>query len=81
MKTYAFKVVVEPDEDRWYAYCPLLEQYGAATWGWTEAEAHKHIGEVVNMVITELTEDGIPIPETPEQEVKVFPEPRVLVTV
>jgi len=25
MKTYIFKVVVEPDEDRWHAYCPVLE--------------------------------------------------------
>ena len=26
MKTYTFKVIVEPDEKRWHAYCPLLEQ-------------------------------------------------------
>jgi len=33
MKTYIFKVVVEPDEDRWHAYCPVLEDKGGATWG------------------------------------------------
>jgi predicted RNase H-like HicB family nuclease len=65
MKTYTFKVVVEPDEDRWHAYCPALEQYGAATWGNTRDEALKHIQEVVQMVIEELAEDGIPIPEGP----------------
>lgn len=24
MTTYIFKVVVEPDEDKWSAYCPAL---------------------------------------------------------
>jgi hypothetical protein len=33
LKTYTFKVVVEPDEDRWHAYCPALERQGASTWG------------------------------------------------
>ena len=36
MKTYTFKVVVEPDEDAlgnpaWHAYCLALESVGAAT--------------------------------------------------
>ena len=31
MKTYVFRVVVEPDEDRWIAYCPILEDKGGAT--------------------------------------------------
>ena len=61
--TYSFEVVVEPDEDRWHAYCPALEAYGAATWGLTSEEAHKHIQEVVAMIVDELREDGIAIPE------------------
>jgi predicted RNase H-like HicB family nuclease len=81
MKTYTFKVVVEPDEDRWHAYCPALEQYGAATWGNTHEEALKHIQEVVQMVIEELAEDGIPIPEGPRSDVQVFQDTRVAVTV
>ena len=82
MKTYVFRVVVEPDEDRWVSYCPLLEQYGAATWGYTEAEALKHIREVVEMVLTELAEDGLPIPEGPSEEVTIFAtEHRVAVPV
>lgn len=81
MKTYTFKVVVEPDEDRWHAYCPALEQYGAATWGNTRDEALKHIQEVVQMVIEELAEDGIPIPEGPRSDVQVFQDTRVAVTV
>lgn len=56
--TYTFKVVIEPDEDRWYAHCPALEQYGAATWGYTREEALKNIDEVVHIIIDELSEDG-----------------------
>jgi predicted RNase H-like HicB family nuclease len=81
MKTYTFKVVVEQDEDRWHAYCPALEQYGAATWGNTREEALKHIQEVVQMVIEELVEDGIAIPEGPRSDVLVFQDTRVAVTV
>jgi predicted RNase H-like HicB family nuclease len=81
MKTYIFKVVVEPDDDRWHAYCPALEQYGAATWGNTREEALRHIQEVVNMVVDELLEDGIVIPEGPQEEVVILPESRVAVAV
>lgn len=81
MKTYTFKVVVEPDENRWHAYCPALQQYGAATWGDTEVEAYKHIQEVVEMVVEELKEDGIAIPEAPKKDVKIFSDTRVAVAV
>lgn len=77
MKTYLFKVVVEPDEDRWSAYCPALKHLGAATWGNTREEALKHIDEVVHMVVAELIEDGDPIPE----DVPVSEEPLVAITV
>jgi predicted RNase H-like HicB family nuclease len=81
MKTYTFKVIVEPDEDRWHAYCPALESYGAATWGYTREEAQRHIQEVVQLVIEELAEDGIAIPETPREDAGIFPDTRVAVTV
>lgn len=52
MKTYTFKVVVEPDEDSqgnaaWHAYCPALENVGAAASGRTVEEALKNINEIV----------------------------------
>jgi len=72
MRTYVFKVMVEPDEDRWHAYCPVLEDKGGATWGYTREEALKNISEVVEMIIEELIEDGESIPEAPEEEVQVF---------
>jgi predicted RNase H-like HicB family nuclease len=36
MRSYAFPVVIEPDEDVWRAYVPDLESKGAATWGHTK---------------------------------------------
>ncbi len=72
-KSYTFKVVVEPDEDRWHAYCPALEKYGAATWGNTKDEALKHIQEVVQMVVDELAEEGTALPDVAKQAVEVFP--------
>ncbi len=80
-KTYTFKVIVEPDEDRWHAYCPALLRQGAATWGYTQEEALKSIEEVVKMVVESMIEHGDPIPEGPKEEVEVFPESRVAVTV
>lgn len=81
MKTYVFRVVIEPDEDRWSAYCPVLTQYGAATWGYTKEEALKNIQEVVEMILGEFREENRPIPEGPREEVTVSAEPRVAVTV
>jgi predicted RNase H-like HicB family nuclease len=77
MKTYIFKVAVEPDEDRWSAYCPALLKQGAATWGYIREEALKHINEVVHMIVAELIEESESIPE----DVSVSREPLVSVTV
>lgn len=77
LRTYLFKVVVEPDEDRWYAQCPALLKLGAATWGDTKGEALQHINEVVHMIVAELVENGEPIPE----EMPASEEPLVSVTV
>ena len=81
MKTYTYRVVVEPDEDRWAAHCPALDKYAAATWGYTREEALKNIQDVVQMVLQELLEDREPIPEDPADDVSVSSEPRVAVTV
>ena len=81
MKTYLFRVVVEPDEDRWVAHCPALEKYGGATWGYTAEEAMKNIQEVLQMVLEDMAELNEPIPEGPEGEIFVSPEPRVAVTI
>ena len=61
--TYTFRVVVEPDGDAWHADCLALKSFGAVTWGQSRAEALKHIREVVELVMAELVEDCIPLPE------------------
>ena len=81
MKTYVFRVVVEPDDDRWIAYCPLLKEKGGATWGHTQDEALSNIKEVVQMTVLSMAEHGEPIPEGPSEEVTVFLETNVAVTI
>jgi predicted RNase H-like HicB family nuclease len=90
MKTYTFKVIVEPDEDAegnpaWHAYCPALESLGAATSGRTKEEALKQIDEVVHMIVREFIDEGKSLPEGPEDDVEVAEistdAPRIAVTV
>jgi predicted RNase H-like HicB family nuclease len=63
MKIYTFRIVIEPDEDRWVVYSPLLKEKGGATWGYTKEEALKNINEVLEMVVESMIEDGEPVPE------------------
>ena len=77
LTTYTFRIVVEPDEERWRAYCPELEAQGASTWGYTKEEALQHIREVLEMIVAELVEEGKPVPAT----VQMSEEPLVAVTV
>ena len=79
MKTYTFKVVVEPDEGGYHAYCPALRRFGAVTQGSSQAEALKNINEVVQMIMDELKEDGISLPS--DDDVEIFEGTRVAVTV
>jgi predicted RNase H-like HicB family nuclease len=86
MKTYSFKVVVEPDEDAdgnpaWHAYCPALEKQGAATSGRTREEALKHINEVVQLVVESMIEHDEALPAESAEDVQVTVEPRVTVNV
>ncbi|HSO42079.1 MAG: type II toxin-antitoxin system HicB family antitoxin [Rhodospirillales bacterium] len=63
MTTYTFRVQVEPDEDAWHAYCPALISYGGVTWGATREEALQNIHDVVQLVISDLLENGEQLPE------------------
>jgi predicted RNase H-like HicB family nuclease len=90
MKTYNFKVVVEPDEDAegnpaWHAFCPALESAGAATSGRTKEEALRQLNEVIHMIALEFIEEGRALPEGPEDSVRVElvsqEDPRIAVTV
>ncbi|MBI2358547.1 MAG: type II toxin-antitoxin system HicB family antitoxin [Deltaproteobacteria bacterium] len=78
---YTFRVVVEPDEARWFAYCPLLEDRGAATWGHTKDEALKNLYEVLQLVLKTMAQHGETIPLEPVEDVKATAEPWVSVAV
>jgi predicted RNase H-like HicB family nuclease len=65
MKTYVFRIVVEPDEDRWVAYAPALKDRGGATWGYTREEALDNIRQVVQMTVDSMVRHGEQIPHIP----------------
>jgi predicted RNase H-like HicB family nuclease len=81
MMTYTFDVVIEPDEKRWYAECPLLVRQGTATWRHTRNEALRHMEEVVMMVVESLIEHSDPVPEAPVNQVRDGITTRVAVTI
>ena len=90
MKTYRFKIIVEPDEDAqgnpaWFARCPALESLGGATSGRTQEEALQRINEVVRLIVQEFIEERKPLPEGPGDAVEIEEvsqqEPRIAVTV
>ncbi len=87
MKTYHVRVVLEPDEGGFFVYCPELERYGAelerygaATWGHTREEAISYIKEVLPMVLEDMLEFSIPIPEE-MQEVSLLGGESLAVTI
>ena len=53
-------VVIEPDEDVYHAYCPVLE--GCHSSGDTETEAFDNIQEAVRLHLEVVIEDGKAIP-------------------
>ena len=77
MKSYVFRVVLEPDGQAWRAYIPELEGKGGATWGSTKEEAFRNIHEVAQLVIESMIEDGEALP----RGVTEVDEPVIAVTV
>ena len=76
MKTYQFRVVVEPDEGGWIAFCPTLARQGAVTGGDTREEAFKNIQEVLQMTLESMLFHGETIPV----EMPAPPSERIAVT-
>jgi len=82
LKSYVFKVVVEPDKfengrEAWQAYCPALK--GCRTWGHTREEAMANIREAIDVYVQDLLEAGERIPV--DQGTIELPEPAVVVNV
>ena len=84
MKSYVFRVLVEPDttEDGQRAYhacCPALK--GCHTWGRTYDEALANIREAIELYIEDLRQSGESIPLDAEQGAIEWPTPAVAVNV
>lgn len=58
MKSYVFKVEMEPDEDGWHIFYPPWRKIGASTWGKTREEAMKNIREVLEMIMEDRVEEN-----------------------
>ena len=81
MKTYSFRVVIEPDEDRWFAYSPALEYLGGATWRYTKEEARANIYEVLKMTVESMIDRGELIPEESAPDSESSRETRIAITI
>jgi predicted RNase H-like HicB family nuclease len=56
MKTYRFSVVIEKDEDGYYAFCPELQ--GCYTQGGTYEEAIENIKDAIRLHLEDRIENG-----------------------
>jgi predicted RNase H-like HicB family nuclease len=62
MEEYIFKVIIEPDGEKWHAYCPVLEEKGASTYGNTLDEAFENIKEVLYITLENMKQHKEKIP-------------------
>ena len=60
-KRYVYRIIIEPDDDRFYAEIPALP--GCYSWGYTYEEAFRNIKEAAELWLETLSEDGELIPE------------------
>jgi predicted RNase H-like HicB family nuclease len=61
MKTYRFSVVLERDQDGYFASCPQLQ--GCYTQGETYEEALENIKDAIRLHLADRVEDGEDIPQ------------------
>ena len=61
MKNYRFSVVIERDENGYYAYCPELQ--GCYTQGDTYEEALADIKDAIHLHVEDRVESGEEIPQ------------------
>jgi antitoxin HicB len=70
-KSYIYRIIIEPDDDRFYAEIPALP--GCYSWGYTYEEALRNIKEAAELWLETLSEDGEPIPEEDPEVLKGAP--------
>jgi predicted RNase H-like HicB family nuclease len=62
MKTYTYRIIIEPDEKGYHGFVPLLR--GVHTVGYTFEETKKNLEETIRCHLEGLAKDSI----TPPQE-------------
>lgn len=67
-RPYIYRVVIEPDEGRYYAEVPALP--GCHSWGYTYEEALKNIKEALEVWLEVKKEEGEPIPIEDPQTIR-----------
>jgi len=65
---YVYRLVIEPDEDKYYAEIPALP--GCYSWGHTYQEALKNIKEALELWLAVKIESGEPIPNDDPETIK-----------
>ena len=55
-----FTIIIEPDDDAFHAYVPVLS--GCHSFGDTVEEAQRNIAEAISLHVESMQEDGEPIP-------------------
>ena len=70
-KTYVFRVVIEPDEDHYFAQIPALRD--CHSWGSTYEEALENIKEAAELCLETMIEEGEPIPQESLEVLKRAP--------
>ena len=68
---YVYRVVIEPDEGRYYAEIPALP--GCHSWGYTYEEALKNMKEALELWLEVKKEAGEPIPVDDPQTLRSAP--------
>jgi len=61
MKTYTYRVIIEPDGKLFHGYAPALP--GCHTSGKTIAQTQEHLKEAIALYVESLIDDKLPIPE------------------
>ncbi len=65
---YVYRLVIEPDEDKYYAEIPALP--GCYSWGHTYEEALRNIKEALEVWLAVKKEAGEPIPVERSETIK-----------
>ncbi len=61
MKSYTFRVIIEPDEGAYHGYVPALK--GCHTCGDTIEETKINLRDAIKLHVEFLDAEGLPIPE------------------